>query len=95
MVSPVISKFTGNDFRVSDIFDLDEYIEVSKNNGTLHNEIENQNENQIKEIYKTSLKNDLKEKVEGRGYKVQSAEMEVENDEQYTLKRIDLTITKR
>lgn len=95
MISPVITKITGNDFRVSDIFDLDEYIEVSKNSGSLHNQLETENENQIKDIYKTSLKGDLKQKVESRGYVVEKLEIDVENNEQYTLNRIDLTITKR
>lgn len=94
IVSPVISKLTGSDFRVSDIFDLDEYIETSKNSSSLQNQLAEQNESQIKEIYLSSMKNDIKEKIENKGYTVNSMEIEVENDEQYTLKKIGLQISK-
>ena len=94
IVSPVISKLTGSDFRVSDIFDLDEYIETSKNSSSLQNQLAEQNESQIKEIYLSSIKNDIKEKVENKGYTVNNVEIEVENDEQYTLKKLNLQIEK-
>ena len=94
IVSPVISKLTGSDFRVSDIFDLDEYIETSKNSSSLQNQLAEQNESQIKEIYLSSLKSDISEKIENKGYTVNSMEIEVENDEQYTLKKIGLQISK-
>lgn len=94
IVSPVIGKIIGNEFRVSDIFDLDEYIETSKNSGGLQNKLADQNENQIKEIYLNSIKNDIKEKIANRGYVVNSVKVEVEEDEQYTLKKIILQISK-
>ena len=56
MVSPVITKITGNNFKVSEMFELDKYIEKSKDNKSMQNEITNKNQNQIKEIYLTSIK---------------------------------------
>lgn len=94
IISPAISKITGNNFKISYVFDLDEYIETSKNSGTLQNKLTNQNENQIKEIYISSIKNDIKEKVENKGYNVKSIKVDVENDEQYTIKNINLQIEK-
>lgn len=94
IVSPIISKITKEDFRVSDIFDLNEYIETSKNSSSMQNQLNNENENQIKEIYLNSIKNDIKEKVESKGYKVNDIKIEVENDEQYTLKKINMQIAK-
>lgn len=94
IVSPVISKLTGNNFRVSDILDLDEYIETSKNSSSLQNQLTDQNENQIKEIYLSSLKSDISEKIENKGYTVNNVEIEVEDDEQYTLKKLNLQVEK-
>lgn len=93
-MSPVISKVTGNEFRVSDILDLEKYIEKSKNNSSMQNQLESQNQNQIKDIYLSSIKSDIKQKVENKGYQVQSIELEVENDEQYTLKKLSLQVSK-
>lgn len=94
IVSPVISKFTGNDFKVSNFLDLDEYIEASKNSGSLQNKLEDQNQTQIKDIYLSSIKSDIREKIRNKGYTVKSIEVEVEDDEQYTLKKLTLQIEK-
>lgn len=93
IVSPVISKITSQNFRVSDIFDIDEYIEASSNSSTLQNQLSEQNESQIREVYLSSIKNDIKEKIENKGYIVNSLDVEIENDEQYTLKKISLQIS--
>ena len=49
IVSPVISKVTGTSFQVSDIFNIDEYIEASSSN--TYQNLEQSQEEQIKEIY--------------------------------------------
>ena len=95
IVSPVISKVTGSSFNLTDIIDLDEYIEASKSNSSMQNQLENQNEEQIKGIYLSSIKNDNKEKIESKGYIVNSVEIETEDDEQYTLKKIILDVEKK
>ena len=95
IVSPVISKVTGSSFNLTDIIDLDEYIEASKSNSSMQNQLENQNEEQIKGIYLSSIKNDIKEKTESKGYIVNSVEIEAEDDEQYTLKKIILDVEKK
>ena len=51
IISPVITKITGNNFNISEAFNLDEYIETSKNSGNIQNQLSNQNETQIKNIY--------------------------------------------
>ena len=94
IVSPVISKVTGNEFRVSDILDLEKYMEKSKNSSNMQNQLTNQNQNQIKDIYLSSIKSDIKQKIENKGYQVQSLDLKVENDEQYTLKELRLQVSK-
>lgn len=94
IVSPVISKVTGKELRVSDILNLENYIEKSKNSSSVQNQLNNQNQSQIKDIYLSSIKSDIKQKIENKGYKVQSLNLEVENDEQYTLKQLRLQISK-
>ena len=61
IVSPVITKVTGNEFRVSDIYDINTYIEVSTKSS--QENIENSQQNQIKQVYITNLKNDMKQKM--------------------------------
>ena len=93
IVSPVITKFTGNEFRVSDIYDINTYIEVSTKSS--QENIENSQQNQIKQVYITNLKNDMKQKIQEKGYSVKSLTLEISNDEQYTLKKIFAQVSKR
>lgn len=93
IVSPVITKVTGNEFRVSDIYDINTYIEASAKNS--QENIENSQQNQIKQVYITNLKNDMKQKIQEKGYSVKSLTLEISNDEQYTLKKIFAQVSKR
>lgn len=93
IVSPVINKVTGTSFQVSDIFNIDEYIEASSSN--TYQNLEQSQEEQIKEIYISSLKSDMKEKIESKGYKVEEITLEVENNEEYTLEKITLDLKKQ
>lgn len=93
IVSPVITKFTGNEFRVSDIYDINTYIEVSAKSS--QENIENNQQNQIKQVYITNLKNDMKQKIQEKGYSVKSLTLEISNDGQYTLKKIFAQVSKR
>ncbi len=91
IVSPVIKKVTGSEFRVSDIYDINSYIEASTKSTQDYAEINK--ENQIKQIYETNLKKDMKQKIEEKGYKVKSIFLELANDEQYTLKKINISLS--
>ena len=93
IVSPVISKVTGTSFQVSDIFNIDEYIEVSSSN--TYQNLEQSQEEQIKEIYISSLKSDMKEKIESKGYTVVDITLEVADNEEYTLNKITLDLKKQ
>ena len=91
IVSPVITKVTGSEFRVSDIYDINSYIEASTKSTQDYAEINK--ENQIKQIYETNLKKHMKQKIEEKGYKVKSIFLELANDEQYTLKKINISLS--
>ena len=92
IVSPVITKLSGNNFSLSNIIDLDEYVQASSSN--TQEELELSQEEQIKNIYIDSLKGDMTEKIKSKGYEIISIDLEIADDEQYTLKQIDLSLQK-
>lgn len=94
IISPVISKMTGKTLQVSDILELDKYIENVENNN-LYGTLDKDNTNNIKEIYINSLKIDIKYKIEAKGYTVGNVELEVQKNEEYTLKNISIEIYKK
>lgn len=93
IISPVITKITSNEYRVSDIFDLEKYIEVSSQNTQTN--VKNNQQNQIKQIYISNLKKDIKQKIEQKGYEINNINIEVENNSEYTLKNITLQVYKK
>ena len=94
IISPVISKITGKAIQVSDILELNKYIEETENNSKLYVTLDEDNSNNIKDIYESSLRNDIKAKVAAKGYNAKNIKLEIEDDEEYTLKKIDIEIYK-
>lgn len=94
IVSPVINSFTGNKIKLSDELDLDTYIEESKDNINTHNTFESNNEKNIMNIYISGLEDDLKAKLESKGYIVNSINIDVSDNESYTIDSIDLILEK-
>jgi stage III sporulation protein AF len=94
IISPVISKITGKTIQVSDILELNKYIEETENNSKLYVTLDEDNSNNIKDIYESSLRNDIKAKVAAKGYNAKNIKLEIEDNEEYTLKKIDIEIYK-
>lgn len=94
IVSPIITKFTGEDIEVSDILDLEEYIEKTKESSKIENSVSNTNENSIMEIYKSRLKDDMTVKINSKGYSVSSIDIEISDDENYSILKVTLAVNK-
>lgn len=91
IVSPVITKFTGETIEVSDILDLDKYVEEAEDVG-VQNTV--QSNNQIMEVYSSGIQEDLKAKIEAKGYMVNSIDIGIANDESYSITDINVDVEK-
>lgn len=94
IVSPVITKFTGNSMQVSDVLDIDQYIEEAKNSVKVHNTLVENNEQNIREMYISGIEDDMKAKLKAKGYLVKNIELGISNDDTYTINTIRLEIEK-
>lgn len=94
ILSPVITKFTGKSLAVSDLLELDTYINEVKEKETSQNLLQENNSASIRDIYIGNLKADIQNKLKGKGYIVTTITLEVGNDENYTLHKISLSATK-
>ena len=94
IVSPVITKFTGKEMEVSDILELDTYIKEAEDSVKTQNIIQNENSNSIMSIYKSGIINDMKAKIEAKGYIVNNVEIEIADDESYTILSINANLSK-
>ncbi len=94
IVSPIITKITGDTISVSDILDLDEYIKETEESINVQNSIQANNESSIMEIYSSSIKSDMIAKVEAKGYIVNSIDVEIANDDSYSITSVTMSVKK-
>lgn len=94
IISPIISNFTGKSLAVSDIINLDQYINEVKEKENAQNLLEQENEISIREIYIGNVKTDIKNKLKAKGYIISKIELDVGYDESYTLNKIIIAANK-
>lgn len=84
VISPVITKFTSKEVSFS-LNDYETYYKKTNTYEELNQSFEQSNEIKIEEIYKDKLNEDIKEKLQNKGYVVNNIELEVstKNDEEY------------
>ena len=95
IITPVINKFTGKEVSVSDALDLDEYIQNSCDSLEIQNTMLTGNDNNIMEIYSSGIKSDIQAQIEGKGYGVNSVDIEVTNNESYEITGIQVQVRKK
>ncbi len=88
IVSPVINKFTKKEINISSIVDVEKYSDAKQVSST--NLEVNTNLN-IKQMYETNLKVDIKSKIESKGFKVKDITINISDDE-YKIDKIDIGI---
>lgn len=94
IITPIVNQFFDSSFELSSIIDVDEYMkkmELYEVNSENKN-IDKTNEENIKNIYISNLKNDMKAKLKDRGYIVQNIEFEIENLDTYEIKSVKITL---
>lgn len=92
IVSPVITKVSGKEIKVSDILDLNEYIEEMQETSKMQNYIEIENEGNIMNIYVNGIKEDMKAKIEAKGYIVNNIEIGITDYETYSIQEVILDV---
>lgn len=94
IISPVITKFTRKTLAVSDILELDSYVNEIKQKEVSQNLLAENNSSSIKDIYTANLKSDIKNKLKQKGYNANNIVLTVGDDENYTLNIIEFDIEK-
>lgn len=94
IVAPVINKISNNSLDLSELIDLESYSKEIEIGNKITQNINEDNTYNIKELYETNLKKDIKTKIEDKGYKVNSIDIEIENNSEYTIEKINLKIAK-
>jgi len=95
IISPIKNKFTGNELDFTSIIDLNKYEEEMATYEVDTEDLEQNNNSNIKQVYILNLKNDMKAKIQDKGYVVNGIYVELEGTVQYEVKRLNLSISKK
>ena len=90
IVTPVINQFSKQTIDVSSIIDYEfegETKQVSSSS------LEKSNSLNIKNMYEMNLKSDIKNKIQGKGFIVDEVKVEILDDDEYTINKIDVEIS--
>ena len=90
IVTPVINKFSKQTVDVSSVIDYEfegEIKQVSSSN------LEERNNLNIKSMYEMNLKSDIKNKIQGKGFVVDNVKVEILDNDEYTINKIDVAIS--
>lgn len=95
ILTPIISKFTGSEIKLNSIIDISKYEEQISTYETSTKDLQNNNEESIKQVYILNLKKDMKAKVEDKGYIVNSIYIQIEDNEEYSIKNVNIIVNKK
>ena len=92
IISPVVNKFANSNFKISSIMNINKYMkEVELNNIKTDNiNINSVNDENIRQIYISNLKEDMKAKLKEKGYLIYKIEIKVDNSSNYNIEKIDI-----
>lgn len=95
IVAPIINKFTGNELDFTSIIDLNKYEEKLSAYEVDANGLDENNNSNIRQVYILNLKNDMKAKIQDKGYVVNGIYVELEETEEFKVKRLNLSVSKK
>ena len=94
IVSPIIKKLGGKDINLNTI-NIEKYErQISKSNNTISRKFEDNNTRSIKDIYVSNLKADISAKLKEKGYEIDTSDIQIKDDENYTIEKITLKLIK-
>lgn len=92
IIQPVITRLTGNEINFND-FNYNKYLKNTIQTSSSTDKFEDTNSKLIKQTYIDSIKRDIKQKMELKGFKVLNCELDITQDEKL-LKNIELNLEK-
>lgn len=94
IVSPIIDKASNGKFDISSIINIEKYINIEKD-ATVSKQLDVSNNNNIKNVYISNLKQEIKNRIESKNYIVKYINIVLENNDEYKIKSIELTVNKK
>lgn len=95
IIYPIVNKFHKNDFNINELFNTSDYeMKIENSSNKITGKLENNDSKTIKDIYKENVKNDITSKLKQIGYKAYDIFINVLDDDNYTINKIELSAEK-
>lgn len=95
IISPIISKFKGENYYENVISETSKYaLEIENSNNKVAKEMEDSSSKTIKDIFTQNLEEDIKNKLKAKEYRVTKLSIKVKGDEQHDIEKINLSVSK-
>lgn len=94
IVSPIIKKVGGKDINLDTINIEKHEQQISKSDNIISRKFEDNNARSIKDIYVSNLKADISAKLKEKGYEINTSDIQIKDDENYTIEKITLKLIK-
>ena len=94
IVSPIIKKVGGKAIDLNTINTEKYEQQIAKSDNTISRKLEDNNTRSIKDIYVSNLKADISAKLKEKGYEVDTLDIQIKDDENYTIEKITLKLIK-
>lgn len=93
IISPVIGAFTGKDLKLA-YSDYEEYFNYTNEQAMVEDEVNNVSINTIENTYKTEIERQIKNDIEGMGFKLNNISLEF-NMQEGNIKNVNLVIDRK
>ena len=94
IISPIINEVSNGKFSIDSLINIEKYINIEQKDN-ISKQLETINDNNIKNVYISNLKQEIKNRIQGKNYIVKYINITLENNDEYKIKSLEINIDKQ
>ena len=97
IIAPIVDSFTDSNLELSSFINVEKYTKdiETYNESSNNKDINKSNDESIMQIYINNLKNDIKAKLEAKGYLIKDIQVKINNSEDYNIESINIYLKEK
>jgi len=97
IIAPIVDSFTDSNLELSSLINVEKYTKdiETYNESSNNKDINKSNDESIMQIYINNLKNDIKAKLEAKGYLIKDIQVKINNSEDYNIESINIYLKEK
>ena len=97
IIAPIVDSFTDSNLELSSFINVEKYTKdiETYNESSNNKDINKSNDESIMQIYINNLKNDIKAKLEAKGYLIKDIQIKIDNSENYNIEAVNIYLKEK